>query len=227
MSRRAALAALRLYPSRWRDRYEDEVRALLEERGPRKRDGLDLARGALDAWLHPPVPSRFPGIAAIAAGGIWTAWSVVILSNPTRPDWPGYLQEMLPSAAAAVVLLTIAVSGAWLRLGDDATRLERLAIGVALAGHVGWLVMLVAAFAGLEYGAPTAVASTAAVIGSGLVGLALVATRDERVGILIALAAVGLLVPFVLGWLIFGLGWMGAGVAMLQEPRIGRRLAAF
>ena len=64
-------------------------------------------------------------------------------------------------------------------------------------------------------------------IGSGLVGLALVATRDERVGILIALAAVGLLVPFVLGWLIFGLGWMGAGVAMLQVPRIGRRLAAF
>jgi hypothetical protein len=34
-------------------------------------------------------------------------------------------------------------------------------------------------------------------------------------------------VPFVLGWLVFGLGWMGAGVAMLQEPRIGRRLAAF
>ena len=226
MSRRAALAALRLYPARWRDRYEEEVRALLDDRSPGARDVVDLARGALDAWLHPPIPSRVPGIAAIAAGGIWTVWSVVILTSPVPPDWPGYLQEMLLSAVIVVAALMVAVTGAWLRVGDDATRFERLAIGVAVAGHVAWVVMLLAAVFGLVYGAPTAVASTAAAIGGVLVGFSLVASDDERVGVLVAVAAVGLLVPFVAGWLVFGLGWTGAGIAMLQEPRRGRRLPA-
>jgi hypothetical protein len=218
---------LRLYPGRWRARYEGEVRALLNERPARGRDALDLARGALDAWLHPPVPSRVPGVAAIVAGGLWTAWSIAIVTDPTQPDWPGYLQEMLLSAAGVVVLLIAAVSGAWLRVGDDATRFERLAIGVALVGHLAWLVMLLLALTGIAYGAPTAVASTVAAIGSALVGVALIATGDERVGALVAVAAVGLLVPFVAGWLVFGLGWTLAGVVMLRDPRIGRRLQAF
>jgi hypothetical protein len=47
------------------------------------------------------------------------------------------------------------------------------------------------------------------------------------VGALVAVAAVGLLVPFVAGWLVFGLCWTLAGVVMLRDPRIGRRLQAF
>jgi len=167
-----------------------------------------------------------PGVAAIVGGGIWTAWSIVVLTSPAPPDWPGYLQEMLLSAAVVVAALAVAVTGAWLRVGDDATRFERLAIGVAIAGHAAWLVMLFAAALGVAYGAPTAVASSAAAIGTVLVGFALVAADDERVGMLVAIAAVGLLVPFVAGWLVFGLGWTGAGVAMLQGPRRGRRLPA-
>jgi hypothetical protein len=227
MARRAALAMLRLYPARWRERYEDEVRALIDARPARTRDALDLARGALDAWLHPPVPSRAPGIAAISAGAIWTAWSLLILTGPAPPDWPGYLQEMLLSALAVVAVLVIAVGGAWLRLGDDATRFERASIGLALAGHGAWFVMLLAASAGLIYGAPTAVASSAAALGTMLVGFALLAMDDTRVGALVAIAAVGLLVPYTIGWLVFGLGWFGAGLAMLQEPRRGRRLPTF
>jgi hypothetical protein len=227
MLRRAALAALRLYPSRWRARYEDEVRALLEERPPRPRDTLDLVRGALDAWLHPPIPSRVPGIAAIVGGGIWTLWSVVIMTDATAPDWPGYLEEMLLSAVLAVGALVVALTGAWLRIGDDATRVERLAIALALTGHAAWLILLFGAISGLVYGAPTAVASTAAAIGAVLVGFCLVAADDVRVGALVATAAVGLLIPFVGGWLVFGVCWMAAGLAMLTNPRGGRRLAAF
>jgi hypothetical protein len=227
MARRAALAMLRFYPSRWRARYEDEVRALIEDRPTRGRDVLDLARGALDARLHPPVPSRVPAVAAIAAGGVWTVWSLLILTAPAPPDWPGYVQEMLLSALAVVAVLVLAVAGAWLRLGDDATRFERVSIGLALAGYGAWFVMLVAAMAGIAYGAPTAVASTAAAVGTMFVGFSLMTVDDTRVGALVAIAGVGLLVPYTIGWLVFGLGWVAAGFAMFEDPRRGRRLPSF
>ncbi|MDQ3217303.1 MAG: hypothetical protein M3Q18_05540 [Actinomycetota bacterium] len=44
-------ALIRLYPKRWRIRYEDEMRALLEGGSVSVRDGLDLLRGALEAHL--------------------------------------------------------------------------------------------------------------------------------------------------------------------------------
>jgi len=227
MARRAALAMIRLYPSRWRERYEEEVRALIEQRPMCRRDVLDLARGALDAWLHPPVPSRVPAVAAIAAGGTWTVWSLLILGAPAPPDWPGYVEEMLLSALAVVAVLALAVAGAWLRLGDDATRFERVSISLALAGHGAWFVMLLAAVVGIAYGAPTAVASTGAAVGTVCVGVALMAVDDTRVGALVAVAAVGLLVPYTIGWLVFGLGWVAAGFTMFDNPRRGRRLPSF
>jgi hypothetical protein len=227
MSRRVALAMLRLYPTRWRARYGDEVRALIEDRPTRRRDVLDLARGALDAWLHPPVPSRIPAVAAITAGGVWTVWSLLILTGPAPPDWPGYVEEMLLSALAVVAVLVLAVTGAWLRLGDDATSFERVSISLALAGHGAWFVLLLAAAVGIAYGAPTALASTAAAVGTVLVGFALMTANDVRVGALVAIAAVGLLVPYTIGWLVFGLGWVAAGFAMFENPRRGRRLQSF
>ena len=59
------------------------------------------------------------------------------------------------------------------------------------------------------------------------VGFALMTVDDTRVGALVAIAGVGLLVPYTIGWLVFGLGWAAAGVAMFQDPRRGRRLASF
>lgn len=43
---------LLMYPRRWRERYGDEMAALLAEREPGWRDLLDLVRGGLDARLH-------------------------------------------------------------------------------------------------------------------------------------------------------------------------------
>ena len=156
--------------------------------------------------------------------GVWTVWSLLILTAPTPPDWPGYVQEMLLSALAVVAVLVLAVAGAWLRLGDDATRFERVSISVALAGHGAWFVLLLAAAVGIAYGAPTAVASTAAAVGTMFVGFALMIVNDTRVGALVAIAAVGLLVPYTIGWLMFGLGWVAAGFVMFENPRRGRRL---
>ncbi len=55
--RRLALALLRLYPHHWRERYQDEIRALLAEHDVRFRTLADLVFGAADAWLHPGLPS--------------------------------------------------------------------------------------------------------------------------------------------------------------------------
>ena len=56
---RLCFAALRLYPEAWRERYEPEVRALIEQSEVSLATVIDLLGGALDAHLHPgfPVPS--------------------------------------------------------------------------------------------------------------------------------------------------------------------------
>jgi hypothetical protein len=56
---RLCFGALRLYPAAWRERYELEVRALIEQSEASLASVLDLLGGALDARLHPSfcVPS--------------------------------------------------------------------------------------------------------------------------------------------------------------------------
>lgn len=49
---------VRLYPRAWRERYEEEFVAMLEQRPASGRDYLDVALGALDAWLAPQVVSE-------------------------------------------------------------------------------------------------------------------------------------------------------------------------
>jgi hypothetical protein len=46
--------ALMLYPPAWRERYADEVRALLEETGGIPAAAASLALRALPAWVNPP-----------------------------------------------------------------------------------------------------------------------------------------------------------------------------
>jgi hypothetical protein len=219
-----AAAALRLYPGHWRRRYGQEVEDVLRLRPRRRRDALDLARGALDAWLHPPVPSRRPALAAVIGGGIWTVLSLGLLSMPVPPDWPGYTLEMLLPAIVAVVCFGVAIVGAWLLVGDGATRFERVAISVAFAGHLAWVLALLAAATGMGYGAPTAIASSAAAVGCALVAIAIAGRGSVRLGGLLALAAIGLLVPLPWGWLVFALGWTLAGLTGLTEGHPHRPL---
>ncbi|PYQ30570.1 MAG: hypothetical protein DMF56_07100 [Acidobacteria bacterium] len=44
---------LALYPPRWRRRYGDEVRALIDSQPFSLHAGIDLIAGAIDAWLEP------------------------------------------------------------------------------------------------------------------------------------------------------------------------------
>jgi hypothetical protein len=43
---------VRLYPSAWRERYGDELEAVLKDRAPGPFDVADPVLGALDAHLH-------------------------------------------------------------------------------------------------------------------------------------------------------------------------------
>jgi len=45
---------LKLYPPAWRERYQDEMAALLDEQKTGKRSVVDLVRGAADAWIIGP-----------------------------------------------------------------------------------------------------------------------------------------------------------------------------
>ncbi|HEY4428264.1 MAG TPA: hypothetical protein VGN08_08690 [Solirubrobacteraceae bacterium] len=47
---------LRLYPEAWRERYGEEMAALIEDTDPSITAALDLLRGALVAHLRPPMP---------------------------------------------------------------------------------------------------------------------------------------------------------------------------
>jgi hypothetical protein len=209
-------ALLRLYPRAWRARYESEVRAVLEARAIGTSDRIDLVRGALDAHLHPPRLSPIPPLASVSAGALWTSAAVVLALQPVQPDWPGYLIDLLPLMLVGTACLVVAVIGVWLRLGDRVGRFDRLAIAVAIGGHVAWAVALTAAMVRLDYGPATAAASTVAAGGEILLAFALVRAGQGALGGLLAAAAVALLIPAGWSWLVFGLAWSAIGFVQWQ-----------
>ncbi|HKA01508.1 MAG TPA: hypothetical protein VKE70_33580, partial [Candidatus Solibacter sp.] len=68
--------AVHLYPSRWRDRYRDELLALIEDAPPRTGDVWDVLQGAmLMQMTSETVPKIVAGfaLAGVIASGVW-AW---------------------------------------------------------------------------------------------------------------------------------------------------------
>jgi hypothetical protein len=207
---------LRLYPRAWRSRYESEVRALLESRTIGTSGRIDLVRGALDAHLHPERLSPIPPLASVSGGALWTSAAVILALQPVQPDWPGYLIDLLPLMLLGTACLVVAVIGVWLRLGDRVGRFDRLAIVVAIGGHLAWAVALIAAMIQLDYGPATAVTSTLAAAGEILVAFALVRAGQSALGGLLATAGVALVVPAGWSWLVFGLAWSAIGLVQWQ-----------
>ena len=132
-------ALLRLYPKAWRDRYGDELAALLDEHPATLLNRLDLIRGAVDARLHPQVPGHDVApeqeipmdrklLGALAAiGGI--VWLVGIASMFVLPlDSDGYRQATLAflAFAAATVLIGIAIGLLGTRPDSARSRSDRL-----------------------------------------------------------------------------------------------------
>jgi hypothetical protein len=163
-----------------------------------------------------------PGFAALLGGASWIVAALMLALEPVPPDWPGYVQEMLPIATLGTALLFVATVGCGLRLGDRGSRLGAFAMLVACGGYAAWLIALAAALFGIEYGALTAIGSTAAGMGTVLVGLALLRAGDWPLAGLVVAAPIALLAPPGWTWLGFGAAWTAIGLLCVSaRPRAG------
>jgi len=131
MTRALAGFLLRLYPRTWRVRYEEEVRALLDDRAPQWRDVAGLLRGASREWMHTVVaPLEHPILASVITGLAGWFGAVLVISLMadlaartlgaavgTPPAWVG--------AVSSVALLAAGIRGASAQFG-----LQQIPIGV-------------------------------------------------------------------------------------------------
>ena len=220
-----------LYPRAWRERYGDELEAVLEADGLGLRTRFDLVRGALDAHLHPRTRSPLPVVAVVSASAFAVAHALTLAAQPVATDWPGYLEEALPLIIASVLALIPGVVGLWLKLGDSDGALGRIGVILAVVGYVAWLVALLAAATRLAYGPLTAAAATVAMAGTAALGVALVGRARIVLGALLATAALAGIAPPALGWPAFAAAWTGVAAVLLvdfakgSDARGGPRLA--
>jgi hypothetical protein len=191
--------------------------AVLDARPLRARDWLDLLRGALDAWLHPAVPSRITAVAALLGGGIWTIAAAAVVLQPVPPDWPGYLAEVVPLALVASGFLLVATLGCALRVGDVGGRAMGVAAGLVIAGYLAWIAALAGTAVGVTDSPSLAAAQTLAMIGTAIVGTILVRTGDTAIGLLLVAAPVVMLIPWTVTWLAFGAAWTAIGILLGLE----------
>ena len=223
-ARASGTGLLRLYPSWWRERYGDEMAALLETRPPNARARLDLVRGAFDAHLRSPEPRRAPGravAAALIAGAAWTIAGVASVGGPVPPDWPGYLESTLPVAVVGAVAVLLAAIGVARLAWSSSGPILELVVIATVAGHVAWAAALVVAALGGPYGAVTAIAQTAAAIATIGIGLALMRASAHPVGEAVVVAGAVLLLPTPAAWLVVGASWTGIGLWQAVEARSG------
>lgn len=206
-----------LYPRAWRERYGDELRGILENEPPGLRARLDIARGALDAHLHPARPAPLPVAAALTASALAVSHALALAVQPVPTDWPGYLDDALPLIIGSVAALLPTLVALWLRLGDDDGALGRIGIILALVGHAAWLVALVAAAAHLAYGPLTAAAGTVAMAGTAALGVALVGRGRLGLGVLVTAAALAGIAPPGIGWPALAAAWTGVAILMLVD----------
>jgi hypothetical protein len=206
-----------LFPRRWRERYGDELAAVLEAEPPGLRARFDLLRSALDAHLHPPAPSPLPVVAAVTGSALASAHAIALAAQPTPTDWPGYIDDALPLVIGAVIALLPVLIALWLRLGDADGALGRFGVILAVTGHAAWLVALVAAATRVAYGPFTGAAATMAMVGTAALGIALVGRSRIVVGTLLAAAGLAGVAPPALGWPIFAASWTAVALALVVE----------
>jgi hypothetical protein len=138
-----------LYPTAWRNRYEEEFLALLAERPPATiGDRFDLIRGAIDARLHPQVPSEpraidWRGIAPLAGLALFAAAISLAANGPVQFDDYGQYRD--GSAAIgpfilSLVLLSIGMYRLVLRLPVE-DRVSRGAGWIAIVTGPMWATM--------------------------------------------------------------------------------------
>ncbi|MEO8437486.1 MAG: hypothetical protein ABI562_03445 [Chloroflexota bacterium] len=150
-----------LYPQTWRDRYEDEFIALMEERPPDALDRVDIIRGALDARLNPrrdgaaepnlddPLPyngpwsARTAGWITLVGGFLWLATIAIALNGPMVFDGGGTYRDGSAAWVPFFISMALLGIGVW-AVAATLPRTARVARAAAMvAGLAGLLWMFV------------------------------------------------------------------------------------
>ena len=133
------------------------------------------------------------------------------------PDWPGYLEEVVPIALVAVGCLLVAILGIAIRFADAAGRAPTAAVGIVILGYAGWLLALGLTALGTIGGATLGAAQAIAMVGTAAVGAVLWRHGEDRVGALVVIAAATMFVPWTGIWLIFGACWTAIGLVLVFD----------
>ena len=149
-------AILRLYPRAWRERYGDELAALLEEHPSSLADQIDLIRGALDARLHPRVPGadvapgrefamdrKVLGLLAAIGGLAWIAAGATMFLLPRTAEGDRDTSLAFIEFAVGMALIGTALGGLGTRPGSRTSTQTGVVISVisivmALAAPWPW-----------------------------------------------------------------------------------------
>ena len=102
---------VRLYPPAWRVRYEEEFLAVVEARGLTPSVALDVARGALDAWLRGPRgPLGIAGTGLALVAYALVSWLLAV----ARRTWLDSLGDPLETLYQAIYWGVSIVFMSWL-----------------------------------------------------------------------------------------------------------------
>jgi hypothetical protein len=107
---------VRLYPRTWRDRYGEEFLAMLEESPASVRDFLDVAFGALDAWLRPQVASERRLVMVERMRGsvllvLW-AWAFLVVAGVgfrKMTEYEDFVRAARDNAAVGVAFYAVVI----------------------------------------------------------------------------------------------------------------------
>ena len=154
---------VRLYPPAWRQRYGDEFIELITERRPSLVERVDIARGALDAWLNPQVAGPAPRAApeadssgrltaavAITGGGLWIGAGLALFSAPLNQALEYKESQGGAVIVVAAMVVTALAAFAAARALPVRSRTARVAsIAMLLGGlltAIPWPVLMVGFF---------------------------------------------------------------------------------
>lgn len=216
-----------LYPRAWRERYAAEFEDLLDDRPATFRDQLDIAAGALDAWLHPqvaghPVDPAAAGrhrrrllgpAAAITGGGLLILGGALMFATPVDPILRYKLVDVpFIAGVLGMALVSLAAVARSSRPGvgsGPATAAGVAMLGAALATALPWPFL---AFGMLGF------------LGASIAFGLIIAVRDRQpAGLLVSIAAflmanmntederALLTIPAALAWIFIGVADLRPG----------------
>jgi hypothetical protein len=116
---RLAFAVLRSYPHAWRERYEDEVRTLLEDIPPRRRDVCELVRGLIVERVRELLSNdRRPRLTAALLGLLNPVFAIALVAAAAflgrgllaaLGEWPQAARDIYGLSLVAAMPVTLAI----------------------------------------------------------------------------------------------------------------------